>query len=397
MPGFAEAPRPIDHSLHVDAQMPVRPIETPIPSFGSGEIFSRQSDVPTGGNTREPFRLDLTGQPEVAERIASLPTTTEQFAKLGLTPESAKEAREKQQLAGKVFLVIGTGPESMGEAAAVELAARGGYVIGVTRSESGAGFMTKANGIAEDGYKRTSWISADITKLHTGTKKMEDPDKGRIDDPQHVDNFLAGVINAGQIMRVSAEMTDIKDTPARLDGVIIACGTRKDMFMSMASDEDVKTVMEGNFHAPLRIIQAAYRSMRRPEQRQGIVGRVVALSSKAHEAAPSQGGYGPSKAALNNAVRSLIMEQQRRSPDSKLTVNAVSPGLVATGFVNDLTDEMRTAVLVDTDADRELTAEEMGVLMAHMVTEDLPAEINGMPNDILGRGEVVDFGHPKTA
>ena len=68
------------------------------------DIFSaRFSPDPVGGElptTRQPFRLDLAQHTEVAERIAELPTTAEQFAKLGLTPESAQEAREKLQLAG---------------------------------------------------------------------------------------------------------------------------------------------------------------------------------------------------------------------------------------------------------------------------------------------------------
>lgn len=96
--------------------------------------------------SRPLFRLtpeNFPGYKEYMERIVDLPTTREQLTALGLTTQRPLEAREKQELSGRVYLVIGTGPGSMGEAAALELAARGATVIGVTRSEAGAGFVAK--------------------------------------------------------------------------------------------------------------------------------------------------------------------------------------------------------------------------------------------------------------
>lgn len=146
----------------------------------------------------------------------------------------------------------------------------------------------------------------------------------------------------------------------RLDVLVNNAGIRSDESFLRMSDAQVRSVFETNFFGAWRLTQEGIIQMIRQGLREGRDdkrgGAVVFTSSKAAEGSPGQINYAASKAAVNALVRSLAFELPRRA---NIRVNAVSPGLVDTALTADLTSQQRSALLTATQAERELTAEEV--------------------------------------
>ena len=127
---------------------------------------------------------------------------------------------------------------------------------------------------------------------------------------------------------------DVTDEAHRRD-LIIAAGQRLDLLVLNASAlgptplpplasydlAALREVFETNAVAPLRLVQLALPALRRAS------GRVLAISSDAAvEGYPGWGGYGASKAALDQLARVLAAEEPG------IRVYAVDPGDMATAM-----------------------------------------------------------------
>ncbi len=121
---------------------------------------------------------------------------------------------------------------------------------------------------------------------------------------------------------------DVTDERHRRD-LVDAVGDRLDLLVLNASTlgqtplpplvdyrlDELRAVLETNTVAPLRLVQLALPALR------AVRGRVLAISSDAAVADyPGWGGYGASKAALDQLVHVLAAEE------SDLRVHAVDPG-----------------------------------------------------------------------
>ncbi len=116
----------------------------------------------------------------------------------------------------------------------------------------------------------------------------------------------------------------------------------------------LRAVLETNAVAPLGLVQLALPALRRAG------GRILAISSDAAvEGYPGWGGYGSSKAALDQLVRVLAAEEPA------LRVYAVDPG--------DLRTDMHFAAVPDADPAELAEPTDVVPALRRLVDADLPS------------------------
>ena len=274
---------------------------------------------------------------------------------IGFSREAITEARENKVLFGKVVLVVGASYNGIGGAVAREAAFQGATVVASSRDKSQDGdwfnnFQPKAlvKELGDLGSTDSDWIPADIT-----TAK----DRQRLID---------------EIVRKFG----------RIDGLVLTPAVLDDDFFVRLSEARIRKAFETNLWGPLFLVQQTVEQMRKQKPRGG---KIVIVSSLAAVSAPFQAEYGPAKAALDNLIQSLPEEQLYRDT----CFNAVSPGLVETPIIADLTQEQRRAILQITTADRELLPQEVGELIVHLLSPGMDA--NGKLVSIIGKGDKPDI------
>ncbi|MBV2154807.1 3-oxoacyl-ACP reductase FabG [Kitasatospora sp. SUK 42] len=137
--------------------------------------------------------------------------------------------------------------------------------------------------------------------------------------------------------------------------------TRDELLVGMA-DEDFRAVIETNFLGAVSVAKQVV-----PDMIKARWGRLIFMSSMSGMAgAPGQTNYAASKAALIGFTRSLAREVGRR----KITANVVSPGLIETDMVKDVTDARREHVLAQTSLGRPGTAEEVAGAVRFLASDD---------------------------
>lgn len=288
------------------------------------------------------------------ERNFSTPDNAAAFTPpVGFTPDSLAEARERKALAGQTIIVFGVSPTGIGGAVAIEAAMQGANVVTVSRDKGdnsiAEGF---AAGIAERTGANVQWKPADVKE------------KGA----------AAGVIK------------DAAREYGRVDGVVVASGERDDYPFIAMSRERMEKIMEANFYAPFDTMQAAFNQMRRQKPP---YGRITVIGSEASKGSPGQTNYAASKGALESAVASIALEIETlykpKNPEMDIAVVNVSPGVVDTGFVSDVTPEQRAWLYAGTGADRDATPAEVGELVIFSISPQ-GAELSGKTVPIVGKG-----------
>ncbi len=271
---------------------------------------------------------------------------------VGFSRETVTEAREKKILEGKVILVVGASYYGIGGSAAREAALQGATVVISSRNRSVQGPFANLEGakllqeLTSLGSEESDWIFGDISNAE---------DRKRV-----IDEMLGKF--------------------GKIDGIVITPALLKDNIFMMMSEDNMREAWETNFWGPAMLIKDATRKMRKTG------GKIVAVSSLAAVSAPFQAEYGPAKAALDNLIKSLHLEQGKdgRPVYPGLYFNAVAPGLVDTPIVADLTQEQREMIVPMTLADRELLPQEVGELIAHLLSPE--TEANGKVVSIIGVG-----------
>ena len=293
---------------------------------------------------------------QTGERHIPTTDTAATFApSIGFTPDTLAEARERKALAGQTVIVFGASPTGIGGAAAHEAALQGANVVTVSRSrEDNSTAEGFAASLAEQTGVQAKWIPADITE------------KGA----------ASGVIK------------DVAKEFGKVDVVIIASGKRDDFPFIAMSDERMDSVMDANFFGPYHAMQAAFNQMRRQKPP---YGRIVVIGSEASKGSPGQTNYAASKGALASSVASIELETQTmykpKNPDLDIAVVNVSPGVVRTGFVEDVTPEQRTFLYEATGADRDAEPSEVGELVIFAASPQA-GELSGRTIPIVGKGPV---------
>ncbi|MFF1563313.1 3-oxoacyl-ACP reductase FabG [Streptomyces sp. NPDC058293] len=137
--------------------------------------------------------------------------------------------------------------------------------------------------------------------------------------------------------------------------------TRDELLVGM-EDDDFRAVIETNLMSAVTVAREVV-----PDMLKARWGRVVLMSSmSAMAGAPGQTNYAASKAGLIGFGRSLAREVGRRN----ITVNIVSPGLIETDMVKDVTDARRQHVLGQTSLFRAGTPDEVAAAVRFLASEE---------------------------
>lgn len=203
--------------------------------------------------------------------------------------------RNQADLSGQVALVTGAS-QGIGRAIAETLAANGATVCLVARSADKlaavAETITAAGGKAEP-------LTCDVAQAEA------------------IEQAVAGVV----------------ERHGRLDILVNNAGVTRDTLLPRMSDEEWDLVLTTNLRAPFLFMRAASRPMM--QQRYGRIINVSSVSGMIGNA--GQANYSASKAGLIGLTRTVAKELAGR----KVTVNAVSPGFIA----SEMTDALGPAIL----------------------------------------------------
>ncbi len=186
-------------------------------------------------------------------------------------------------LSGKVAIVTGAS-RGIGRVVATTLAARGATVVAAARGDNASATVQEilaAGHAAEMG-------TVDVT------------------DPASVDALVAGVL----------------ERHGRVDILVNNAGITRDQLMLRMKRDDWDAVLDTNLTAAFTCVQAVLKTMVRQRS-----GRIINMSSVVGEMGNAgQVNYAASKAGLIGFTKAMAREVASR----KITVNAVTPGLIET-------------------------------------------------------------------
>jgi len=228
-------------------------------------------------------------------------------------------------LEGRIALVTGAS-RGIGKAIALELARRGAAVaVNYHNSASAAEEVVQQINSAGG---RASAFQADVSSL----KQAQDLVKATLD-------ALGG-----------------------LDILVNNAGITRDNLIMMLSEEDWDIVQDTNLKSTFNCSKAAVRHMIRKRY-----GRIISITSVAGEMGnPGQTNYAASKAGQIGFTKALARELASR----QITVNAVAPGFVLTALTQDLSDELKDAILKATPLGRMGTPEEIAYAVAFLASDE---------------------------
>lgn len=234
-------------------------------------------------------------------------------------------------LTSRIALVTGAS-RGIGQAIAIELAARGATVIvNYARDEAGATATVEA--ITTAGGKAEA-VQADVA------------------------NFAAA----------AALVKHATDTYGQLDILVNNAGTTRDQLIMMLSEDSWDDVINVNLKSVFNCSKAAVRGMLRKRY-----GRIINISSVSGLMGQAgQTNYSASKAGIIGFTRALAREIGPRG----ITVNAIAPGFFPTKLTDTLPDNIRDETLKLIPLGRWGDLKELGYIAAFLAS-DQAAYITG--------------------
>lgn len=164
-----------------------------------------------------------------------------------------------------------------------------------------------------------------------------------------------------------SDMAAVEDLPkqavaamGQVDILVNNAGiTRDNLFMRM-SDDEWQSVIDVNLTATFKLCRGVLRGMMKARW-----GRIVNISSVVGAIGnPGQANYAAAKAGVISMGKSLAYEVASRG----ITVNAVSPGFIATAMTEKLTDEQKSALLTKVPAGRMGASEEIAAAVLYLAS-----------------------------
>lgn len=229
------------------------------------------------------------------------------------------------ELSGKVAIVTG-GSRGIGRACAVSLAAQGAHVVITYAGNEAAAHET-------------------VAAIETSGGRVE-----------------AERFDIGDMAATEAAVSAISKRLGRLDILVNNAGISLDALLLRLKESDLDRTLAVNVKGAIAAAKAAIKPMMRSKG-----GRIIFLSSVVGESGNAgQTAYAASKAALLGITKSLAREYASRS----ITVNAVTPGYIATDMTEALTDEQRAAMLTGVPLQRPGSAQEIAAAVAYLASDE---------------------------
>jgi 3-oxoacyl-[acyl-carrier protein] reductase len=155
-------------------------------------------------------------------------------------------------------------------------------------------------------------------------------------------------------------ITNVKEAFGSLDGLVANAGIHLAAPFGMTSSEDIRRIFDINVLGAIELLKISSRLLRKSEN-----PSIVILSSvMANNGAAGQSVYSASKAALEGLVRPISKE----FGESKIRVNAVSPGYIATDMSSNLSAESRNQIIAATPLARLGTPEDVAELVTFLLS-----------------------------
>ncbi len=148
----------------------------------------------------------------------------------------------------------------------------------------------------------------------------------------------------------------------KVDILVNNAGLTRDKLVMRMEEADWDIVIDVNLKGAFNCSKAVVRSMMKQRY-----GRIVNISSVSGQAGQTgQANYSASKAGLIGLTKALARELASR----QITVNAVAPGFVLTALTQDLSAELKDAIVKATPLGRMGTPEEIAYAVAFLASDD---------------------------
>jgi len=152
-------------------------------------------------------------------------------------------------------------------------------------------------------------------------------------------------------------------------------GIRKDAVLAMMRESEWHDVLNVNLSGVFYMCKFAVMSLMRKRY-----GRIISITSPSGKYGfEGQANYAASKAGLVALTKSLSKEVARRG----ITVNCVSPGFIATEFIQDLPSELRDSYIAQVPLRRFGKPEEVAACVLFLASKEA-AYVNGSTLEVTG-------------
>ncbi|MFJ7417773.1 3-oxoacyl-ACP reductase FabG [Streptomyces uncialis] len=175
-------------------------------------------------------------------------------------------------------------------------------------------------------------------------------------------------ITDAESVRRAVEEARIQHGPIQV--LVSNAGITRDELLVAMDESDFRAVVETNLLAAVGVVKEVV-----PDMIKARWGRIVLVSSVSSLAgAPGQTNYAASKAGLIGFGRSLALEVGRRN----VTVNIVTPGLIETDMVKEVTGPRRDHLLSQTSLFRAGQPEEVAGVIRFLASDDASYVTSGV-------------------
>ena len=169
----------------------------------------------------------------------------------------------------------------------------------------------------------------------------------------------ADVSDESQVKNMVAQVRKEWD---RIDILVNNAGIRKDRLLMRMTTQEWDDALNVNLRGAYFCTKAVLPLMVRQRR-----GRIINMSSVVGVAGnPGQANYAASKAALIGLTKSVAKEVARRN----ITANALAPGYILTGMVEELSEELKAQVLARVPMNRLGVPEDVAGIVAFLCTDE---------------------------
>jgi len=157
-------------------------------------------------------------------------------------------------------------------------------------------------------------------------------------------------------------LAEVKERFGPITMLVNNAGITRDKPLALMEEDDWRAVIDTNLYGTINFSRAAVYGFMRQKR-----GRIVNITSVSGQTGlPGQTNYAASKAGIIGFTKALAKEVAKYS----VTVNAVSPGYIATDMLADMSDQQREQMLAKIPMGRLGKPHEVAKVVQFLLSED---------------------------